>query len=67
MNMASPSPFCCKNAACTAAPSRDSVDFRFCPLRDRLKFEVVGDYNITTEIRSLLKNTIESWILIGLT
>ena len=43
VNMVPPSPFYCEDAACTAAPSRGNEDFRFYPLHDPLKFEVVGD------------------------
>ena len=46
VNMASPSPFWCEDAACTAVPSRGNEDFRFYPLRVQLKFEVVGDYTV---------------------
>ena len=59
VNMTSPSPFCCEDAACTAAPSRGSGDFRFYPLHDRLEFEVVGDYKIITVAKIIRLNTVE--------
>ena len=65
VSMSSPSPFCCEDAACTAAPSRGNEDFRFYPLRVRLKFEVVGDYKIITVATNIRQNTVGTKILIG--